>query len=98
VLTAKGTGQVTVGPSALEQYEYMENAGQARLTQLPNYVRCTSPPQRGSEVYQSQEDGVAAAALQLVAYEEDPHARGDCWACLCRWKEGSGCVGIRREV
>jgi hypothetical protein len=69
-----------VGPSALEQYEYMENAGQARFTQLPNYVRCTSPPQRGSEADQSHEYGVAAAALQLVACEGDPHARGDCWA------------------
>ena len=49
-----------MGPSALEQYEYMENAGQARFTQLPNYVSCTSPPQRGSEVYQSQEDGVVS--------------------------------------
>lgn len=31
--------QVAVGPTALEQFEYMQSNGGARFTQLPNYVR-----------------------------------------------------------
>ena len=76
VAHSHATRQVTVGPSALEQYEYMQNAGQARFTQLPNYVRCPSP--RSEAVGRSGAGRAGSdSALVLERLERDgrPHCQ-----------------------
>jgi len=75
-LTAHGAWQVTVGPSALEQYEYMQNAGQARFTQLPNYVRCPSPRSQAVRWIRAGRQGSCSRARAgATGLDGRPHAR-----------------------